>query len=147
MCLNFLCNLAQVLAAFQHYIKECVVCINTFQLAAFPSQRELAPIMRETTRKMWWLETEKGIAKPNSFLHNAFRGHARACGVPPDELILHNKWYSAKHSSLQCPCKPEMKTLESTPMLSTIHTLSQTHTHFHLEHTNTAHSENSGSSH
>lgn len=101
--LNFLRNLAQALGTFQHYIKQCVLCINTFQFATFPSQRELALITGETRRKMGRLETQKGITKPNSLLHNAFRGHAYACGVPPDEQILNNKWYSAKPSSLQYP--------------------------------------------
>lgn len=100
---NFLRNLAQAPDTFQHHIKPCVLCINTFQLAAFPSQRELALITRQTRRKMGWSEIEKGITKPHSLLHNAFWGHAHACGVPPDELILNNKWYSARDGSLQYP--------------------------------------------
>lgn len=99
--LIFCCNLAPALDTLQHYIKQCVLCINTFQFAAFPSQRELALITRETRKKMGWLEIEKGITKPHSLLHNAFWVHA--CGVPPDELILNNKWYSAKASCLQYP--------------------------------------------
>lgn len=104
-CVNvsFLCKPAQAPDTFQHYIKQCVLCINTFQFPAFPSQQGLALITRETGRKMGWLEIEKRITKPHSLLHNAFWGHARACGVPPDELILNNKWYSAKPSSLQYP--------------------------------------------
>lgn len=34
--LNFLHNLAQAPDIFQRYIKQCVLCINTFQFAAFP---------------------------------------------------------------------------------------------------------------
>lgn len=103
MSLNFRCELAQALATLQCYIKQCFLCINTFQFAAFPSQRELALITGQTRRKMGWLETEKGISKSNSVLHNVLSGHVHACGVPPDELILHNQWYSAKCSSLQYP--------------------------------------------
>lgn len=74
-----------------HYgvnIKQCILCINTFQFTAFPSQREFALITRQSGRKMGRLETEKGVTKPHSLLHNSLCGQAHPCGVPPDGLIL-----------------------------------------------------------
>lgn len=67
---NLQYNLAQGLATFHHYIKQCVLCMNTFHLTAFPSQQDLALNMRETRRTMWLSETEKGITEPNLLLCN-----------------------------------------------------------------------------
>lgn len=114
-------------STFQHYIKRCVWCINTFQFTAFPSQQVFALITRETRRKMGWLETGKGITKPNSVLHNALWGHSHAGGALPDELILNNKCYSAKRASVQYP----LCTLRHGWAHSNQHPHSQPCTHYH----------------
>lgn len=76
---------------------------NILQLTAFPSQRELALITRETRRKMGRMTKGKGVTKANSLLHNALWGYAHAYRVLPDELILNSKYCSAKLTILQYP--------------------------------------------
>lgn len=57
MSINFVRNLAS--SSYISTLKQPILGINTFQIAAFPSQRELALIKGEGKRKMGWWETER----------------------------------------------------------------------------------------
>lgn len=139
--LNFRRNLARAPDAAARYIRQRVLCLSAFPV--FPSQRELALIKRQTSRKMWQPHLEMGLTKPHSALHNALFGRAHYSGVPPDELIGNNKWYSAKASGWQYP--PRILRRQRAHLNQHPHI--QPYTHTLLRQIDSAHSENSGSSH